>query len=59
MSSQESKSTTVVVDTVKDPVAGFSLPTLDQFMKLISNEDQAMMATTSGYNVYNKYNKTS
>ena len=38
---------------------GFQLPTLDQFMEIVSGEKQTLMATASGYNVYNKYNKTS
>ena len=37
----------------------FSLPTLDQFMEIISGENNMLAATPSGYNVYNKYNKTS
>jgi hypothetical protein len=38
---------------------GFKLPTLDQFMELVTAEKTTLAATPSGYNVYNKYNKTS
>lgn len=37
----------------------FNLPTLDQFMNIISGETDMLTATPSGYNVYNKYNKSS
>jgi hypothetical protein len=37
----------------------FHMPTLSAFMALISAEESAVASTPSGYNVYNKYNKTS
>ena len=37
----------------------FNLPSLDQFMEMISGENTLLSAAPSGYNVYNKYNKTS
>lgn len=37
----------------------FKLPTIDQFMELVTNEKTTLAATPSGYNVYNKYNKSS
>ena len=37
----------------------FELPTLNQFMELVTGESSTIMATTSAYNVYNKYNKSS
>jgi len=33
------------------------MPTLDQFMELVTGENGALAITPSGYNVYNKYNK--
>lgn len=39
--------------------SNFNLPTLDQFMDIISGETNMITSTPSGYNVYNKYNKTS
>jgi hypothetical protein len=38
---------------------GFQLPSLEQFMEIVSGERQTLTATASGYNVYNKYNKSS
>ena len=35
------------------------LPTLDQFMELVTAEQTNLAATPSGYNVYNKYHKSS
>jgi len=40
-------------------VKAVHMPTLDQFMELITNENKSVTATQSGYNVYNKYHKTS
>lgn len=40
-------------------VPAVSLPTLDQFIALLSREDGQLAACASGYNVYNKYNKAS
>ncbi len=37
----------------------FKLPTLNQFMELVTAEQTTLAATPSGYNVYNKYNKSS
>ncbi len=44
---------------VQETKEGFKMPTLDQFMELVTGEDSTVMATTSAYNVYNKYNKSS
>jgi hypothetical protein len=33
------------------------MPTLDQFMELITGENGALAITPSGYNAYRKYNK--
>ena len=38
---------------------GHQMPSLDQFMELVKNENAALAATPSGYNVYNKYSKAS
>lgn len=35
------------------------LPTLDQFMELITDEQKSVASSPSGYNVYNKYHKSS
>ena len=35
------------------------MPSLDQFMDLVKSEKSALASTPSGYNVYNKYSKTS
>jgi hypothetical protein len=37
----------------------FKLPSLEQFMDIVRDEKQTVTAVASGYNVYNKYNKTS
>lgn len=42
-----------------NPSENFKLPTLDQFMELVTAEQTALTATPSGYNVYNKYHKSS
>lgn len=38
---------------------GIQMPTLDQFMNLVKSEKSALASSPSGYNVYNKYSKTS
>jgi len=40
-------------------VDGCQVPTLDQFMALITDEQKSVVSSPSGYNVYNKYHKTS
>lgn len=40
-------------------IKDLQMPTLDQFMDLITNENKSVTATPSGYNVYNKYHKSS
>lgn len=53
-------SNTQAEDTAKVKKAGgFQMPTLDQFMDLITDEHKSVISTPSGYNVYNKYHKTS
>ncbi|CDM96901.1 MAG: hypothetical protein P5702_17890 [Limnospira sp. PMC 1291.21] len=37
----------------------FQAPTLDQFMELITDEQKSVVSSPSGYNVYNKYHKSS
>lgn len=37
----------------------FEVPTLDQFMELVTDEKKSVVSSPSGYNVYNKYHKTS
>ena len=44
---------------VQETKEGFKMPTLEQFMELVTGENSTVMATTSAYNVYNKYNKSS
>ena len=63
------KSSSVMVNQVKETnsqnssednkVKAVHMPTLDQFMELITNENKSVTATPSGYNVYNKYHKSS
>ncbi|MEI6707397.1 MAG: hypothetical protein WCK96_09720 [Methylococcales bacterium] len=36
----------------------FKLPTLEQFMELVTAEQSTSLAGITAYNVYNKYNKT-
>lgn len=53
-------SNTQAEDTAKVKQAGgFQMPTIDQFMDLITDEQKSVMSTPSGYNVYNKYHKAS
>lgn len=53
-------SNTHAEDTASTKKAGsFQMPTLDQFMQLITDEQKSVMSTPSGYNVYNKYHKSS
>lgn len=35
------------------------VPTLEDFMNLITDESKSVTSTPSGYNVYNKYHKSS
>jgi hypothetical protein len=37
----------------------FEVPTLDQFMELVTDEKKSVVSSPSGYRVYNKYHKTS
>lgn len=45
--------------TANENAESFKLPTLDQFMELVTAEQTTLTATPSGYNVYNKYHKSS
>ena len=47
------------VKKVQETKEGFKMPTLEQFMELVTSENSTVVATTSAYNVYNKYNKSS
>jgi hypothetical protein len=38
---------------------GFQMPSLAQFMELITDEDKSVVSSPSAYNVYNKYHKSS
>lgn len=50
---------TAISQTAASVVTVASLPTLDQFVAMLSKEDSQLAASASGYNVYNKYNKAS
>jgi len=50
---------TAAVKNLEETKEGFKLPTLDQFMDIVSGEHQKPLTVASGYNVYNKYNKSS
>lgn len=42
---------------VKNPKRNFKMPTLEQFMELITDENKLLATTPSSYNAYRKYNK--
>lgn len=59
MVNQSSSAVKQSTKTVKGINTNQQMPSLSQFMNLIKSEKSALASSPSGYNVYNKYDKTS